>query len=457
MAKSKSTLGDQRLARPYGKLLDAMMSKMSVVLRKLGSTRTEEVIFGRFLSNPRVTPDSLVSQFWSTHARDWSSHHLLVIEDTTCASFGLLSGRQGLGYIGESAHKRGFYEHCALMVDADDLSCYGLGGVSVFTMDTPKELPRVLRHKHNWKVPFEQKNRYKWFDSAQKAISNCPGAMQYTIVGDRESDIYDLYVRYEVNGWNFLSRSKYDRRIAEGQSLQAHVKSWEVKHAYSLHLPMTDKRNAHEAQIELRFGSVHMLRPKTRPDKNLPNQLPVFIVDVQERDHTVIPGQKPVHWTLITSHEVTTVEQAMKVVNWYSQRWAIEQTFRTLKSEGLNLESSESRTFESLANLSTLALIAASSVMQLVNARDGTTQQDLRSTFESQEIECIIALNTQLEGKTEKLKNPHHKDSLAFAAWVIARLAGWSGYQNQRPPGPITMLYGFVRFYQIYHGFSLRL
>ena len=48
----------------------------------------------------------------------------------------------------------------------------------------------------------------------------------------------------------------------------------------------------------------------------------------------------------------------------------------------------------------------------------------------------------QLEGKTERQKNPHPKGSLAFTSWVIGRLGGWTGYYGK--PGPVVMLQGWL-------------
>ena len=55
-----------------------------------------------------------------------------------------------------------------------------------------------------------------------------------------------------------------------------------------------------------------------------------------------------------------------------------------------------------------------------------------------------------LEGDTQKQKNPHPKGSLAYAAWVFARLGGWTGYYGK--PGPIVMLRGLTEFHAIKHG-----
>ena len=59
----------------------------------------------------------------------------------------------------------------------------------------------------------------------------------------------------------------------------------------------------------------------------------------------------------------------------------------------------------------------------------------------------LHALNATLEGRTALLKNPHHPDSLAWFAWIVARLGGWSGYTSKgyKPPGPKTIARGLAK------------
>jgi Transposase DDE domain len=457
MAKSKSILGDDRLERPHGKLVDAMIQKQSIVLRALGNNRTEEVIFGRFLSNPKINPSNLVKQFWSTRAVNWEQKHLLIIEDTTTATFGLFRNRSGLGFVGNASAKSGFHLHAALALDAENLSCYGLGAVKAYITEQQDALARALRRKDRWKTPIEEKERYKWYSVASEAIENCCGAQRYTIVGDRESDIYDVMARFTDKKWDFVIRSASNRRLEpDMNTLYPTIEEWPVQHTYSVKLPSTPKRSAHEATLELKFGTATFTRPKSHPDKNLPDKLPLYVVEVKEQPTTVVGNEDPVHWVILTSHPIQSIEQAKQILRWYKERWVIEQTFRALKSEGLDIENSEVQTFESLANLATMALQAATQIMQLVNARNGQTFQTIEDVFIPMEISCLQQMNTTLEGRTEKQKNPHAQNSLAFAAWIIARLGGWSGYSTQRPPGPITMLNGLVRFYNILQGASLR-
>ncbi|CAF4627086.1 unnamed protein product, partial [Rotaria socialis] len=71
------------------------------------------------------------------------------------------------------------------------------------------------------------------------------------------------------------------------------------------------------------------------------------------------------------------------------------------------------------------------------------------------EIECLTKLNIKSQGKTEKLKNPYRTNSLKWATWIIARLGGWSGYQSQRPPGPITLKNGLDKFCHVFMGWKM--
>jgi hypothetical protein len=66
----------------------------------------------------------------------------------------------------------------------------------------------------------------------------------------------------------------------------------------------------------------------------------------------------------------------------------------------------------------------------------------MRST--PQDVPLLEAFCNKLEGKTERQKNPHPKGSLAYAAWVCARLGGWTGYYGK--PGPVVMLQGWLQF-----------
>lgn len=127
-----------------------------------------------------------------------------------------------------------------------------------------------------------------------------------------------------------------------------------------------------------------------------------------------------------------------------------------MKRQGLNAEASQLESGAALLRLAALAVQAATRCMQLVLARDGTDPQSAELAFEDDDIEVLTALQPTLEGRTEKQRNPHPHRSLAWAAWIIARLGGWKGYRSEGPPGPITMHEGLTRFTAIAEGWRLR-
>ena len=107
--------------------------------------------------------------------------------------------------------------------------------------------------------------------------------------------------------------------------------------------------------------------------------------------------------------------------------------------------------------LAVVALIAALRIMQLVIGRDGRTAQSMADAIDPANETALKALNGSLEGRTEKLKNSHPLASLAWLAWIVSRLGGWSGYTSRgyKPAGPKTIARGLLRLDAFLEGWSL--
>jgi hypothetical protein len=190
-------------------------------------------------------------------------------------------------------------------------------------------------------------------------------------------------------------------------------------------------------------------------DKAAKPRIALWSVEVRERAESVVGHEEPVHWRLLTTHRIDGVEQALQLVDWYGERWQIEQLFRIIKKQGLEIEASQLEDGESLMKLASLATPAAVCTLQLTMAREGNTERPATDVFEAEEVEVLKKLQPQLEGRTAKQKNPHPQGRLSWAAWIIARLGGWHGYASEAKPGPITMLRGQQRFAAIAHGWKL--
>ena len=206
------------------------------------------------------------------------------------------------------------------------------------------------------------------------------------------------------------------------------------------------------AEVELRYGEVEVCRPLHERDRSLPETVRLRLVEVCEINPPA--GAEPLHWRLLTTHAIADAADAWQMVDWYKMRWVIEQLFRVMKSQGLQLEDSQIASAERLLKLAAAATKAACIDIQLVQERDGEHQLPATNVFTEAEIETLEALVPTLEGKTDRQKNRHPAGSLARAGWVLARLGGWNCYY--KPPGPITFRRGIEQFYAIHRGHRLR-
>ncbi len=141
----------------------------------------------------------------------------------------------------------------------------------------------------------------------------------------------------------------------------------------------------------------------------------------------------------------------------YKSLSQVELAFRSLKAHGQRIEDSQMVEARSFTKLAVVALIAAVRSMQLVLARDGNSGQQITDAVDPTDMPALRSLNTSLEGRTEKLKNTFDSDSLAWFAWIVARLGGWSGYTSRgyKPSGPKAMHHGLLRLDQILAGWRL--
>lgn len=437
--------GDRRLDVAAALLVERMVAQKSVCLRCLAQgVRKEIVRFGRFLANRRVSVDQVI-EGWSEPTREACvGRHVLAIQDTSDINFRTTAQRtRGLGEIGRGVG-RGVLLHAMVAVDADSRNCLGLVGGRIWTRDGRRTVPHDLR-------PLEDKESERWLATAEMAKSVLADAAMVTVVADRESDFYIEWARVPAPGFHLLTRAMHDRTTGDGGRLSAAVlaQAGEVEIA----LPAQPGRPKRTARLATRFGQVALRRPVKPPQTGLPKTVTVSLVEVVERDPP--QGVTPLHWRLLTTHEVNTAEMARQVADWYRARWVIEQLFRTLKKQGLQLESSQLDTAEGLMKLTAIATKAACVTLQLVQARDGLDSQPIQTVFSAQEIHTLDRLVPQLEGKTTAQENPHPKHSLAWAAWGIAKLGGWDGYRSSRPPGPITFQNGLSRFHHIAYGVSI--
>jgi hypothetical protein len=425
-----------------------MVARTSTCLRRLAGGRRSGIVgFSRFLANPRVTVEALLDGWGAELSQGCVGRHILAIQDTSEFNFTTTKERsRGLGEIGKGSG-RGVLLHAMLGVDAETGGILGLATGRIWTRDG-----RVSVHHRN--RPLSEKESQRWLSTAEDAKTVLHQAQMVTDISDRESDIYEKWARLPEPGFHILTRAMADRSIGEGGGKLSSA-PLQMAGTASIALRARPSRPARTARLVTRFGRVTLKRPANLArQEGLAETVEVSLVEVCEVDAP--PGAEPILWRLLTTHGVEDAAMAWRVVGWYRQRWHIEQFFRTLKQQGLQLEDSQLENAGRLIKLTAIAARAACTIMQLVQARDGRSGQDARITFSPPEIEILHAILPELEGKTALQKNPHPPETLAWAAWIIAKLGGWDGYPKSKPPGPITFRHGLQYFKSLAHGWRLR-
>lgn len=416
-------------------------------MRQIAQNRRSQIVrFGRFLANPAVTVDELVAHWGERTAGAAAGRHVLAVQDSSEIALHTREGRRrGLGEIAKG-HGHGLLLHAMLALDAEHGTYLGLVGGRLWTRQG-----RVTT-AHRTRAPAEKESG-RWLETGERAKTVLAQAASVTVIADRESDIYDEWARLPAANFHLLTRCMQDRRLIDGSSLYETGSRFAVAGSATIELQArSSQKPARSAHLAVRFGRVAIKRPDG-PACDLPDSVALTFVEVIESDPP--PGVEPVHWRLLTTHDVPDAQAAWRLVGWYKQRWTIEQLFRVLKSQGLQIEDSQLETAERLLKLAAIATQAAAVILQLVQARDGRTPEPADIVFSAPEIKTLDALVPTLEGKTALQKNPHPGHSLAWAAWVIAKLGGWDGYPRSTPPGPITFKLGLDRFKAIALGHAL--
>jgi hypothetical protein len=440
--------GDVRRERCGEFVAQRMAERQTVCVRNLADDRAEQLRVRRFLVNEAVTVKEMVAHQAMFAGVAAKGRHVLAIQDTSEINYQAQKDRKRrLGKVGNGTDV-GLFVHPVLGVDADSGECLGVMDVQVWR--------RTKSKAANYKaLPIEQKESYRWVVGGAQAKAVLAEAAMVTLLDDREADIYEKWDRLPDASMHLLTRASRDRALADGGRLFATLAKFAQAHRFTLDVQARPgKHVARQAVMAVRFGRVRIRRPTSCSDRNASAEIELSAIEVRELNPP--PGQKQILWRLLTTHTVETVQQALTVIDWYRMRWHIEQLFRTLKRQGLRVEESVIEDGEALEKLVTIALIVAAISMQLVLALAAAGQAPPASRiFTPEQIEVLRALQQKLQGRTRKQQNPFATDSLAWAAWTVARLGGWTGYGSDHSNGPITMRDGLERLAGIVDGYTL--
>jgi hypothetical protein len=409
------------------------------------------------LNNPRITEKSLLESLKKQCKENCQGIHVVGIQDTTEYNYQHHANRikeDSLGIVGNS--ELGFFAHLMIAFDADSFLLQGIPYAKLWSRDLfqPSKKERVYKRQR-----IEEKESYRWIEAAEQTKSFLKDAKHFTFISDRESDIYQLWNRIPDDHTDLIIRARSDRNlITPSSTVSKELEKLEITGNYLIELKgdKRTKRSKRKASINIKYKEVKIKKPASViDDPEADDYINLTVVEAKEDTSTAKKDESPIHWILFTTYTIQDFEQACRVIDWYGFRWQIEQFIRITKSQGMDLENSQLETGDGLRKLALLSFSSSLRILQMSLARDGLINDNVKKYFSLQEIVVLRLINDQFKKETIKQQNPFPRETLAWAAWIISRLGGYSGYSSQSPPGPMTFKWGLDKFYQIKIGYSL--
>jgi hypothetical protein len=442
-------LPDPRSCHRAEKMLVDLLVKGTAVVNKNCESHTEKIGAYRMLANESFGHEELAEgsyRFCKKNVK--GKRHLLCIQDTTEINF----TNHELRFsdedpdIGPITNKKsiGFFCHPTLVIDPENQLPLGLSSIITWSRTSGMK----NRHERDYKnQDIKEKESYRWIKSAEETKKLIDVSTIITSISDRESDMYEEFISVPDNRTHLLIRSGYDRKLyGEKQNLFEKLSSSKLRATYEINIQSGSKRAKRTAKMSLRYEKVKISHPINRAKGNKPDYVELWAIEARELPESVPETEEPILWRLLTTHEIKVITDALTYIEWYNQRWLIEELFHIIKTKGFCIESAQLEKGAGLKKLCTMTLQASLTVMTLKLSLQ--TQHKIKATmiFPEEYLPFFDLLMGELEGKTEKLKNPYDRGTVKWTAWAIARLGGWSGYSSQGPPGYITIKDGLDRF-----------
>ncbi|MPZ33899.1 MAG: IS4 family transposase [Rhodospirillales bacterium] len=444
------SLADERLNKRLRKLLAQLGSAMGQSIPLVCQDWTNAKAAYRFFANDRVSEaDILAGHFQSTRDRTAEIERpVLVLHDTTEFSYrrekpaaigitkAINSGRDKAGRL-RSHTVCGILMHSSLAITTKGLPL-GLAAIKFWTRKKFKGTAALKKKINPTRVPIEKKESVRWLENLKQSTELLGDAGRCVHIGDRESDIYELFCTAQEVGTHFLVRTCVDRLAGDSDhTIADEMDEVAVKGLHRIEV-RDNNGDPDEAILEIRYRRIRVLPPIGK-QKRYP-ALTLTVIHAEERGTP--KNRKKVDWKLITDLPVQSRKDAIEKLEWYALRWKIEVFHKILKS-GCRAEEAKLRTAQRLANLIAVYCILSWRVfwMTMLNRSSPAASPALALT--EAEIDLLDHLVKDRDQK------PLRRRTLSHYLTKIARLGGYLARANDPPPGNTVMWRGMSRLTDI--------
>jgi len=326
--------------------------------------------------------------------------------------------------------------HSSLAVTPEGLPL-GLTAIKFWNRKKFKGCDALKRKINPTRVPIEKKESIRWLENLRQSTATLGDLARCVHIGDRESDIYELFCTAQEIGSHFLVRTCVDRLAGDGDhTVAADMAKAEVRGQHRFEIQDVNGSPT-TAVLEIKFEELQ-LQPPIGKQKQYPS-LTLTVIHAIERGKP--KNRKPISWKLITDLPVKSLKAAVEKLRWYALRWKIEVFHKILKS-GCKAEDSKLRTAERLVNLISVFCIVSWRIfwMTMLKRADPHAPPNLALTPTEARL-----LDHLIPDKGE----PSSRTSIAHYIVKIARLGGYLARASDPPPGNIVIWRGLSRLTDI--------
>ena len=336
----------------------------------------------------------------------------------------------------------GLLMHSSLAVTTEGLPL-GLTAIKFWSRKKFKGANALKKKINPTRVPIEEKESVRWLDNLAQSTALLNAPTRCVHIGDRESDIYELFCKAKDTGTHFLLRTCVDRLAADGShTIAAEMAEVNCKGLHRVDVRGRDGEMS-EAVVELKFRKIRVLPPLYK-QRRYP-ALDLTVLHATERGKP--RGRDAIDWKLITDLPITSRAEALEKLQWYALRWKIETFHKILKS-GCRAEQSKLRTAERLVNLLAMFCILSWRIFWLTMLNRSTRHAKPTLAFTPIEVELLTYL-------TPERKQTHTQRSPTLQACLtqLARLGGYLNRTGDGPPGNTVIWRGLSRLTDIELGY----
>jgi hypothetical protein len=431
-----AALGDVRRTARLVQLAAALGAQPQASVPQATETPALRKAAYRFFGSHYVQTEAiLASHVHSTQRRMQAVPLVLAVQDTSLLDYRHYPETTGLGSLA-SAKQQGLLVHTTLALTPEHVPL-GLLAQQVWSRD-----PDVRREQDHKTRPLAEKESQKWLTSLKAVIAArevCPET-HFVSVGDREADVYDLFLVERPVGVDLLIRAAQDRKVDGPDSyLWAAMAAAPVAATVEVALGERGKQPARLAELTVRWRQVTVRPPKHRATERLAS---VTVWAVWAVEQTPPAGATPVEWLLLTTVPVTTTDAALERLAWYAARWGIEVWHNVLKS-GCRIEQKQLGTAYRLTTCLTLYSVIAWRILYATMAARAVP-----------DAPCTVLLDdAEWQGLYCRIHRvaiaPSTPPSLRQAVRWIAQLGGFPGRAGDGEPGIKTLWNGLQRLADI--------